>query len=454
MAWQPAEDPPARTAEHHGRRIGGPRWRQTGRSHNEYKPTRIENMWQLQARPRHIVTLRTSGRGKTPSRPTPHRSVARPWPRSVRTCQNPAEIAEWNQPVNTAIAKRRLQNQCITRAKCREPADVVAWLGAVQAQEYAAARWALALRMPDDTADAEIERAVDEGRILRTHVMRPTWHFVTPADVRWLLELTAPRVHRATASYRRQLGLDTATLTRATASFERALRDGEHLTRSELGVQLGRSGLLAKGFRLALLTMYAELEGVICSGHRRGKQFTYALLAERAPRPVLSRDEALAELTRRYFTSHGPATIRDFLWWSGLTTADAKRGLEMNRARHEVIEGKAYWSLGGTTAGVTRRTVHLLPVYDEYLVAYRDRDAVPHGPPAIKSRVRGTMTFQHSLVIDGQVAGTWKPVRNARELIVDVIPLRRLTGPERRALAETAARYGRFLDVPVSLSVA
>jgi hypothetical protein len=200
--------------------------------------------------------------------------------------------------------------------------------------------------------------------------------------------------------------------------------------------------------------MYAELEGVICSGHRRGKQFTYALLAERAPRPVLSRDEALAELTRRYFTSHGPATIRDFLWWSGLTTADAKRGLEMNRARKEVIEGKAYWSLGGTTAGVTRRTVHLLPVYDEYLVAYRDRDAVPHRPPAIQSRGRGSMTFQHSLVIDGQVAGTWKPVRNARELIVYVIPLRRLTGPERRALAETAARYGRFLDVPVSLSVA
>jgi hypothetical protein len=357
--------------------------------------------------------------------------------------------------VNTAIAKRRLHNQCITRAKCREPVDVVAWLGAVQAQEYAAARWALALRMPEGTTDAEIGRALDEGRILRTHVMRPTWHFVTPADIRWMLELTAPRVHRATAYYRRQLGLDTAILTRATASFERALRDGKHLTRSELGVQLGRAGFVATGVQLALLTMYAELEGVICSGPRRGKQGTYALLAEGAPRSRLSRDEALAELTRRYFTSHGPATIRDFLWWSGLTTPDAKRGLEMNRARHEVAEGQTYWSLGATTAGgKRRRTVHLLPVYDEYLVAYRDREAVPHRPPATKSRSRGSVTFQHALVIAGQVAGTWKPVRSASGLVVDVIPMRRLTGPERRALAETAARYGRFLDVPVSLSIA
>jgi Winged helix DNA-binding domain len=357
--------------------------------------------------------------------------------------------------VITRIAERRLLNQGITRAKCREPAEVVAWLGAVQAQEYAAARWALALRMREGTTDAEIERAFDEGRILRTHVMRPTWHFVTPADIRWMLELTAPRVHRAMAYYRRQLGLDAAILTRTTAVFERALGDGEYLTRTELGALLDRPDLVAKGVRLALLTMSAELEGVICSGPRRGKQFTYALLAERAPRARLSRDEALAELTRRYFTSHGPATIRDFLWWSGLTTADARRGLEMNRARHEVVEGRTYWSLGGTTAGGTRRpTVHLLPVYDEYFVAYRDREAVPHGPPAIESRSRGSVTFQHVLVIGGQVAGTWKTVRNPKRLVVDVIPLRRLTGPERRALAETAARYGRFLDVPVSLSVA
>jgi winged helix DNA-binding protein len=360
--------------------------------------------------------------------------------------------------VKIVIPEHRLHNQRITRAVHRQPADVVAWLGAVQAQEYPAARWGLALRMPPGTTDAEIERAVNEGRILRTHVMRPTWHFVTPADIHWMLELTAPRVHRAMSYYRRQHGLETAILTRATAAFERALRDGQCLTRTELGAQLERCGLVtkvAKGIPLALLTIYAELEGVICSGPRRGKQLTYALLPARAPRtPRLSRDEALAELTRRYFRSHGPATIRDFTWWSGLATADAKRGLEMNKARDEVVDGRTYWTIGRTPAVATARgTVHLLPVYDEYLVAYRDRDAVPHPASTIRSGSRGTVTFQHALVIAGQVAGTWKPGRKASGVVVDVIPLRPLTRPERRGLDETAARYGRFLDVPVSLSI-
>ena len=366
--------------------------------------------------------------------------------------------------MKTAIPEQRLHNQRITRAVHRQPADVVAWLGAVQAQEYPAARWGLALRMPPGTTDAEIERAVDEGRILRTHVMRPTWHFVTPADIHWMLELTAPRVHRAMSYYRRQHGLETALLTRATAAFERALRDGQCLTRTELGAQLGRGGpvtnvtQVAKGIPLALLTIYAELEGVICSGPRRGKQLTYALLPERAPRTTrLSRDEALAELTGRYFRSHGPATIRDFTWWSGLTTADAKRGLEMNKARDEVVDGRTYWTIGRMPAVATARgTVHLLPVYDEYLVAYRDRDAVPHLASKIRSGIRSgirSVTFQHTLVIAGQVAGTWKTVRKASGAVLDVIPLRPLTRPERRALDEAAVRYGRFLDVPVSLSI-
>jgi hypothetical protein len=258
------------------------------------------------------------------------------------------------------------------------------------------------------------------------------------------------------AYYFRQLALDTGILTRATTVFERALRDAQYLTRAELGTQLERVGLVATGVRLALLALHAELEGVMCSGPRRGKQLTYALLAERAPRARrLSRDEALGELARRYFRSHGPATIRDFVWWSGLTNADAKRGLEMNRTRHRAVDGRPYWTVGRAQPGGTRdRTVHLLPVYDEYLVSYRDRDAVPHRPPAIKSRPRESMTFQHVLVIAGQVAGTWKTVRKANGLTVDVMPLRRLTGPERRGLAETAVRYGRFLNVPVSLSIA
>jgi hypothetical protein len=358
--------------------------------------------------------------------------------------------------VNRAIAEQRLLNQGIARPGRREPADVVAWLGAVQAQEYPAAKWGLGLRMPDGTTDRTIERAFDAGRLIRTHVMRPTWHFVTPADIYWMLDLTASRVQRTVASYTRQQELDTATLTRATGIFERALRDGQSLTRAELGAHLARAGVAAKGVRLALLTVYAELEQVICSGPRRGTQFTYALLAERAPRARrLSRDEALAEITRRYFTSHGPATIRDFVWWSGLTTADAKRGLESNGAGSEVVGGRTYWTMGGTSAkGTRRKALYLLPIYDEYLVAYRDRDAVPHSTSVIQSRARGSVTFQHALVIAGQVAGTWKAVRHAGGLEVEVFPLRRLSGPERRALVGMTAHYGRFLGTPISLALA
>jgi len=350
--------------------------------------------------------------------------------------------------VHAAIADQRLHNQGITGTGRRQPADVVAWLGAVQAQEYLSAKWGLALRMPEGTTESEIERAIDAGRILRTHVMRPTWHFVRPADIRWMLDLTAPRVQQTVRHYNRRLGLDATALTRATTVFERALRDGHHLTRGELGVRLG-----AKGIPLAFMTIYAELEGLICSGPRRGKELTYALLAERAPKAKrIARDEALAELTRRYFRSHGPATIRDFVWWSGLTTADARRGLQMNKARQEVVDARTYWTIGPASAGgPRRRTVQLLPVYDEYLVAYRDREAVPH---AINSPSRGTGTFQHAVVIAGQIAGTWKAVRSAGGLTVNVIPLRRLTGPERRALTEVAVRYGRFLDLAASVSIA
>jgi hypothetical protein len=332
--------------------------------------------------------------------------------------------------------------------------DVVGWLGAIQAQEYPAARWGLAQRLRDGATDRDIARAVDEGRILRTHVMRPTWHFVAPTDIRWMLELTAPRVHRTMASYCRRNELDSATLTRATAVCERVLEGGRSLTRGDLGIELGRRGIAAKGMRLALLTMYAELEGIICSGPYRSKQLTYALVAERAPAArSLPRDEALAELTRRYFTSHGPATIKDFVWWSGLTTADARRGLEIIGANSRSVGDLTYWTHGERPASRRDQSrVHLLPVYDEYLVSYRDRAAVPHASAEIRSRAGGIVTFLHALVVAGQVAGTWKVARVAGGAAVSVIALRRLTRSERKAITEAAADYGRFLEAPVTVS--
>jgi hypothetical protein len=353
------------------------------------------------------------------------------------------------QPQCLRIAAQRLRNQRVTRAGPRRLDRLVTWLGAVQAQEYGPAKWGLALRSPRGTTDVAIERAIAEGRILRTHVLRPTWHFVTPADIRWMLELTAPLVHRRMSTYDIQLGLDADVKTRATSLIERALGDGRYLTRRELGAQLEHAGLPCTSMELAHIAMYAELEGVICSGPRRGKQFTYALLADRAPAAQrLPREEAIAELTRRYFRSHGPATLRDFVWWSGLRTADARRGLEMIRARCHDVDGLRYWTFGrgGRSEPGRKTTVHLLPVYDEYLVAYRDQQAVPRPPYVLGS-------FQHALVIGEQVAGTWRTIPGVKGFVVDVRPLRRLNAVERRALVQAVTRYQRFLGVPVSLSV-
>jgi winged helix DNA-binding protein len=358
---------------------------------------------------------------------------------------------------HSRIAEQRLRNQRLTRLGFRQPDEVVAWFGAVQAQEYEPAKWALGLRMKKRSLSAEIQHAFDQGSILRTHVMRPTWHFVSPADIRWLIELTGSRVQRVMSTYDRQLGLDDRTFVRGTSLIEAALGDGNHLTRAELGERLRHAGLTLDRVRLAHMAMYAELEGVICSGPRRGKQSTYALVAERAPKAIrLSRDEALATLARRYFSSHGPATMRDFVWWSGLPTADAKRGLEMNTAQREDVDGRTYWTIGDPSRGGTRDDlVHLLPIYDEYIVAYRDRDAVPHAPSTIRaaSRPANSVTFQHALVIGGQVAGTWRRMQNAKAAAIDVVPLRRLSRLEREAVGDAAARYEQFLCAPVRCSI-
>src|SRR5437773_6733489 len=218
---------------------------------------------------------------------------------------------------NLEIAHGRLHNQHVTRRTLETPQTLVEWLGAVQAQDYAAAKWALGLRLHGMTDD-NIEQAFTDGKILRTHVMRPTWHFVSPADIRWLLALTAPRVRAASAYYNRKLELDAAFFRRTHAVLANALQGGKQLTRDELASALQQAGIATEGEqRVTHIMMRAELDGIICSGARRDKQFTYALLDERAPQTrMLDRDEALAELARRYFTSHGPATLQDFVWWS------------------------------------------------------------------------------------------------------------------------------------------
>jgi hypothetical protein len=225
------------------------------------------------------------------------------------------------------------------------------------------------------------------------------------------------------------------------------------LTRAEIGSALRKGGIDTDGQALAYLMMNAELEGVVCSGARRGKQFTYALLDERAPRGrIVTRDEALGDLARRYFSSHGPATLHDYVWWSGLVVGDAKRGIEIagSDLARRVFDDRTCWS--SVSAPATSRVpagAHLLPNYDEYLVAYRNRDAVAGPSRRAASMPRGSDVFAHSLVIDGRLAGSWTSTQRRDAVTVDVVSYRRLNPADRRAVAAAAARYGRFMQQAV-----
>ena len=352
-----------------------------------------------------------------------------------------------------AILARRLANQKLAATSLRTAAEVVSWLGAVQAQEYGPAKWALGQRAVGVT-DADVEQAFTDGAILRTHVMRPTWHFVTPQDIRWMLALTAPRIDARMTPYNRHLELDRKLFSRSHDAIARALEGGRALTRAELAEALARVGIQASTQRLAHLMMQAELDRVATSGPRRGKQFTYALFDERVPpAPPRQRDEALAELAGRYFASHGPATIRDFAWWSGLAMVDAKRAAEaaLPALQRSTVDAQTYWSLPSTaTASRPRRATYLLPVYDEYLIAYKDRAI------AIDPRTRGfdpskRDDFGHYIVIDGRFTGSWRWVAVPEAISVRLLPYRRITAEEERSLRAVAGRLGAFTSARVTI---
>jgi hypothetical protein len=344
------------------------------------------------------------------------------------------------------LLSQRLHSQKLSSPDLRKPVDVVRWFGAVQAQDFEAAKWALALRVQSATNNT-IEDAFNRGTILRTHLMRPTWHFVAHDDIRWLLALTAPRVNLRCGPNYRKLELDDAIFKRSHKVLARALKNGKPLQRSELRTVLNESGVEANdGIRLGHILLRAELDGVVCSGTRIDKQCTYALFDERVPpTKTIARDEALAKLTRRYFRSHGPATLQDFVWWSGLNTADARRGIELvERDVEKVIAGeKVHWNLPSieTSRGLLH-TAHLLPAFDEYFVAYKDRDSVfdpRDGQPALTT----ADLLSPTVIIDGTAVGRWK--RNEKHSAgIELKLTRALKRHERAAIADAATRYAEF----------
>jgi hypothetical protein len=349
--------------------------------------------------------------------------------------------------VNTADRLRslRLHYQWLDRPAARRPEEIVAHFGAMQAQDFGMAKWALALRSANLT-DADVGAAYDAGTILRTHVLRPTWHFVTPADIRWMLKLTAPRIRAQMAHNDREHGIDAALLRRSRSIITRALQGGSYLTRDELQAELARGRIKVAGTALAQVMAHAELDAVVCSGPRRGTQSTYALLEERVPvAPVLDRDAALAELTRRYFQSHGPATVRDFSWWSGLTLTDARAGIaSLGRDLACITSGGADYFHTADAGPAKVRGAWLLPNYDEFTVAYADRSLLidPDFPQASDPRFRPI--FTNVILVNGLIAGTWRRTLTKKEAKVELTPFDGAAAVARRASDDAIERFRRF----------
>ena len=342
------------------------------------------------------------------------------------------------------IIRHRLVNQQIAETKFKTPQEIVGWLGAMQAQEYAHAKWAIGLRLPG-FKDTDIEKIFNDGGILRTHLMRPTWHFVMPADIRWILALTAPRVNAFNAFMYRKMELDSTVFNRSNDVLTKTLEGGKHLTRTALSTALAQAGIVADGVRLSCLMMRAELDAVVCSGPRQGKQFTYALLEERVPpTKVLSQDEALATLALRYFTSRGPATIRDFVWWSGLTMKEAKTGIAMLDSRFvsESIEGQQYFFLPNALRSMDKlQTSFLMPDYDEYGISYKDRSAI-----FIPKEQRPVAAISyHMFIIDGLITGSWQRSIKKNNTVVEVVPFFPLNKSQQEKLTNAIARYTSFV---------
>lgn len=346
------------------------------------------------------------------------------------------------------VAARRLHATGLTEPSTTTPEEVVARHGAIQAQEYAHARWSIAQRSPGTTA-GDVDDALAEGSLVRTHVLRPTWHLAARDDLRWLLAATAHRVRRLTAARRRELGLDDGVLASADEAVSSALRAGARLTRAQIAEVLDHAGIDRTGQRLPHILMHCELVGAICSGGLDGGAHTYALVDERVPRaPVAERAEAVAMLVRRYLEGHGLATAADIAWWASLTVREVAAALSDLEPAVEAVRvaGFDMWASAPVVDAVPRpRAVRFLQAYDELVVGYGE-SRFAGDARAGAARLGGRPGVPAALVIaGGRIAGHWRRTIG-RDVVVIEVHAYGAAGPARmRALEEEAAALGRFV---------
>ena len=320
-------------------------------------------------------------------------------------------------------------------------------MGAMQAQDFAMSKWAVGIRLQNATI-TDFEDAFNRGEIIRTHLMRPTWHLVSADDIHWLLELTAPKIKSGMKSRHKELELSEDVIAKTSRIIEKTLSAKTQITREELATEFQKEGIKTDENRLSHILFSAELDGLICSGPAIGNKQTYALLSERVlNKKTLTKDEALAKLANRYFTSHGPATVKDFAWWSGLSGTEVKKALDFVKTAFiaETVNSETYWFSGAfSESHKNKPSVHLLPAYDEFLISYTDRSASiskVDNPKAISNNG----IFRPVIIESGQVIGIWKRTIKKETVSIETeffIPY----GPSMKLHFEDAAKqYVKFL---------
>ena len=350
------------------------------------------------------------------------------------------------QMKKSTISRLRLTNQHIGGSRLNTVKDVVSWMGAIQAQDYTMSKYGIGVRL-ENCDDRCVENAINNGDIFRIHVLRPTWHFVAGEDIRWMMNLTANNLKRALASNYKRLELDDKTFRKVNTTLERLLRDEQHLTRKDIMAVLARKGIKTNELRSLHIMFHAETDLVVCNGIRRDREFTYALFDERVPPSrEVSREEALARLAERYFISHGPATIGDFTWWSGLSITEAKKALELVKKdlMSERLDSYTFWfSANLENSKRANNKLVLLPSFDEFLISYKSREISInniHFPQAITSNG----IFRPIIFHKSKVIGTWKPFHK-KEMIISSHFFEKPTDQQKRLFAKAAEKFVQFI---------
>jgi Winged helix DNA-binding domain len=345
---------------------------------------------------------------------------------------------------NDWIIERRLHGLLLRGEGMASPGQVVGHLTALQAQEHPHARWSVAQRMAGTPDGSAVDAAFADGRYIRTHVLRPTWHYVTATDLRWLMAISGPRVDAACTRQFEAVGLDARTLARANELIGESVGSGPR-TRRELAAVVEKEGISTAGLRSTFVLLHAELSGVVCSGPMRGKQHTYASFDQRAGLEAGPQgDEALGQLAWRYFSTRGPATVRDFSWWSGLSARDSRLGLELAQSRllTREVDGRAFWFAEADVPRTRKPRVDLVQCYDEVIISYsqsRDVMQTTHTQFPFLSRTGG---FFNVVLLDGKLLGHWRTV--PRRPLVEVRTDKGLDVQEQSALDRAVERYRRF----------